>query len=65
MKLPPRLANWLRGRARTHERHEAEHLRAMSKVDMASRYGRKVRIPPPPGGWGKGPRKSPGAHRHK
>jgi hypothetical protein len=54
MKLPPRLANWLRARQRAHGRHEAEHLRAMSKVDMAPRYGRTVRIPPPPGGFDKG-----------
>jgi hypothetical protein len=51
MKLPPRLANWLRTRRRAHERHVDEHLRMMSQVDMAPRFGRKVRIPPPPGGW--------------
>jgi hypothetical protein len=54
MKLPPKLATWLRARRRAHDRREAEHLRAMSKVDMASRFGRRVRIPPPPGGWNKG-----------
>jgi hypothetical protein len=51
MKLPPRLANWLRARRRAHERHVAEQIRIMSKADMAPRYGRTVRIPPPPGGW--------------
>jgi len=54
MKLPPKLAKWLSARRRAHDQHEAQHLRAMAKVDMAPRYGRKVRIPPPPGGWNKG-----------
>jgi hypothetical protein len=50
MKLPPRLANWLRARRRAHERQVAEQIRIMSKADMAPRYGRTVRVPPPPGG---------------
>jgi hypothetical protein len=31
MKLPPRLANWLRARRGVHEEHEAEHLRIMRR----------------------------------
>jgi hypothetical protein len=65
MKLPPRLANWLRARRRVHEQHETEHLRIMAKVDMAPRYGRKVRIPAPPGGWQNGGGKQPSANRPK
>jgi hypothetical protein len=65
MKLPPRLANWLRARGRAHERHFEEHERVMAEVDMAPRFGRKVRIPPPPGGWQNGRVKRPGADHPK
>jgi hypothetical protein len=66
MKLPPRLANWLRARRRAHERHVAEQIRIMKKVDMAPRYGRAVRIPPPPGGWQRGGGKhSGGRAKHR
>jgi hypothetical protein len=37
----------------------------MAKVDMAPRYGRKVRIPAPPGGWQNGGGKQPSANRPK
>ena len=62
MKLPPRPANWLRARRRAHEQHFAEHERLMAQVDMAPRFGRKVRIPPPPGGWQNGGGKRPSAN---
>jgi hypothetical protein len=65
MKLLPGLASWLRARSRAHERHVAEHERAMAKVDMAPRFGRKVRIPAPPGGWQEGRAKRPSAGRAK
>jgi hypothetical protein len=65
MKLPPRLASWLRARGRAHERHVAEHERIMSEVDMAPRFGRTVRIPPPPGGWQDDGGKRSGAGRAK
>jgi len=65
VKLPPRLANWLRVRSRAHERHVAEQIRLMSEVDMAPRYGRRVRIPPPPGGWQNGRAKPPKPNRAK
>jgi hypothetical protein len=65
MKLPPKLANWLSARRRAHERHVAEQIRMMSKVDMAPRIGRTVRVPPPPGGYqGRGGKQS-GAGRAK
>jgi hypothetical protein len=56
-----KLASWLRTRSRAHERHVAEHERAMAKVEMAPRFGRKVRIPAPPGGWQNGSGKRPSA----
>lgn len=65
MQLPPKLANWLRARGRAHERHVAEHERIMAKADMAPRYGRKVRIPAPPGGWQAGGGKRKSAKRPK
>jgi hypothetical protein len=65
MKLPPRLANWLRARGRAHERHVEEHLRTMAEVDMAPRFGRTVRIPPPPGGWQEDSGKPPSAGHPK
>jgi hypothetical protein len=60
MKLAPKLANWFRARGRAHEQHVAEHERIMAKADMTPRYGRRVRIPAPPGGWqtGRGKRNS-------
>jgi hypothetical protein len=63
MKLPPKLARWLRARGRAHERHVAEHERIMAKVDMAPRMGRRVRLPAPPGGWRTGGGKQPAAGR--
>jgi hypothetical protein len=63
MKLPPKLANWLRARGRAHERHVEEQMRIMSKVDMAPRFGRTVRIPPPPGGWQQGRGKQGGGKK--
>jgi hypothetical protein len=65
MKLPARLADWLRARGRAHEQHVEEHIRLMSEVDIAPRFGRKVRIPTPPGGWQNGPGKRPSASRAK
>jgi len=65
MKLPPRLANWLRARGRAHEQRVAEHERIMAKVDMTPRYGRKVRVPAPPGGWRTGGGKHKGERRPK
>ena len=65
MKLPPKLASWLRARGRVHERRVAEHERTMAKVDMAPRYGRKVRLPAPPGGWPADRGKRPNADRAK
>src|ERR1700722_19673679 len=65
MKLPPGLASWLRARGRAHERRVAEHERLMSEVDIAPRIGRRVRIPPPPGGWQQGRGKRPSASRAK
>jgi hypothetical protein len=53
MRLPPRLANWFRAIRRAHERQEEEHLRAMAKANPW-RGGRRVRLPPPPGGFSNG-----------
>jgi hypothetical protein len=53
MKLPPRLAEWFRALRRAHERQEKQHLRAMSKANPW-RAGRRVPLPPPPGGYNKG-----------
>jgi len=66
MKLPAALANWLRARRRASSRRAAEHQRTMSKVDMAPRLRRRVRIPPPPGGWqtGRGKRAGSGRRYH-
>ncbi|HEX4090993.1 MAG TPA: hypothetical protein VHZ33_19970 [Trebonia sp.] len=54
MKLPPRLSRWLRAVRRAHERQEEEHLRAMAKANTWRGPGRRIRTPPPPGGWNKG-----------
>jgi len=59
VKLPPRLANWLRARGRAHERHAAEHQRLMAQVDIAPLRRRRLRVPPPPGGWQQGGAKKP------
>ncbi|HUN38066.1 MAG TPA: hypothetical protein VMU95_39250 [Trebonia sp.] len=63
MRLPEGLANWLRARRRAGQRRAAEHQRVMAKVDMSPRFGRRVRVPPPPGGWRNGRGKRAGSGR--
>jgi hypothetical protein len=60
MKLPRKVAHWFRALRRAHERQEQEHLRAMAKSNTW-RGGRRVRLPPPPGGF----EKSHVQRRHK
>src|SRR6202453_3126164 len=62
MKLPPRLAKWLRVRRREHERHVAEHMRTMSQLDVRPMRRRGLRVPPPPGGRQQDRGKSPHEH---